>query len=174
MSKADFKKNLVCELRPHGTSGKLRPKWVRPPGAIPPSQELSHRRAYVASLRKKIIDALGGCCARCGYSDIRALQIDHINGVRCDNRFSNLREATAAENGQNQAVPRHNTSGFMGVHWNRRAGNWQARIMIAGRNKYLGYFDTPEAAHAAYCAAKAKHHTFNPVLRDYEDFHIHG
>lgn len=92
-------------------------------------------------------------------------QIDHRNGVRDDNRWSNLREATNAENGQNRGVRSNSTSGFMGVTWSKKLGMWQAQIGIAGRVKYLGYFTTQEDAHAAYLAAKAKHHQFQPTVR---------
>lgn len=92
-------------------------------------------------------------------------QIDHINGVRADNRFINLREATNAENAQNQAMAVNNTSGFTGVSWNRGARKWQSHITFAGKLKNLGYFATPQDAHAAHVAAKAKHHTFQPTMR---------
>ena len=94
--------------------------------------------------------------------------MDHINGVKDDNRWDNLREATQAENSQNMAIRSDNTSGYMGVCWDRRKGKWQAQIKVAGRNKHLGYFDMPEAAHAAYLAAKAEIHTFQPIPRTIE------
>ena len=94
-------------------------------------------------------------------------QIDHINGVKADNRFCNLREATGAENQQNLPLPIHNKSGFMGVSWSRERRKWSAYIQIAGRTKYIGRFSTAESAHAAYLAAKARLHTFQPVPRDF-------
>lgn len=97
-------------------------------------------------------------------------QIDHINGVKDDNRIANLREATHAKNGQNRTKQSNNSSGFVGVSWHSRDRKWQATIKIDGANKHLGCFDAPEAAHAAYCAAKAKYHTFNPVLRNMNNF----
>lgn len=92
-------------------------------------------------------------------------QVDHRNGIRDDNRWDNLREATHAENGQNVALSRRNKSGFIGVCWNRQKGKWVAGIRIAGRLKHLGYFTSPEAAHVAYLAAKADLHTFQPAPR---------
>ncbi len=92
-------------------------------------------------------------------------QMDHISGVRDDNRLVNLREATNRENCQNRALDVRNTSGFTGVSWNKRDRKWQCLICVEGRNKSLGYFNTPEEAHAAYVAAKAMIHTFNPVPR---------
>lgn len=94
-------------------------------------------------------------------------QIDHRNGVRDDNRIANLREAAPGQNQQNIKLPSTNKSGFMGVSWSRQKRKWAAHIMLAKRSKYLGYFTTPEDAHAAYLAAKADLHTFQPVPRDF-------
>lgn len=84
--------------------------------------------------------------------------IDHINSTRLDNRFSNLREATHAENRRNVGKQTNNSSGFKGVCWHNQTQRWQAQIAVNGRNKYLGLFDTPEAAHAAYRVAAEKLH----------------
>lgn len=43
--------------------------------------EISKR--YIKKLRTKCITFLGGRCVKCGFNDIRALQIDHINGGGC-------------------------------------------------------------------------------------------
>ena len=91
--------------------------------------------------------------------------MDHRNGVRDDNRWGNLREATSAENQQNRATNNNNKCGFTGVCWCRQRRKWRAYINISGRNKYLGLFTTPEAAHEAYLAAKAAHHAFQPATR---------
>lgn len=92
--------------------------------------------------------------------------IDHINGDRSDNRFENLRLATAGENQQNRSTPRNSTTGFLGVTWNKGMKKFQAQITSNWRHYRLGYFDTPEEAHAAYLAAKQRLHTFQPVPRD--------
>lgn len=79
--------------------------------------------------------------------------IDHINCDPSDNRFSNLREATDAENGRNRGYNINNTSGFKGVSYNKRARKYVASIKVDGKQKHLGTFYTAEAAHEAYCAA---------------------
>ncbi len=94
-----------------------------------------------------------------------AFDIDHINGVRSDNRWCNLREATRAENMQNYPVPKTSTSGLMGATWHKANGRWRAQIKVGGVKRHLGYFDSPEEAHGAYLVAKAALHTFNPSVR---------
>ncbi|PZR88390.1 MAG: Fis family transcriptional regulator [Stutzerimonas stutzeri] len=79
--------------------------------------------------------------------------LDHVFGDPMDNRIQCLREATRGQNLANAKRPKSNTSGFKGVAWHRRAGRWRAEISIDRRRRYLGLFDTPEQAHAAYMAA---------------------
>ena len=80
--------------------------------------------------------------------------IDHIDGDPAANRIKNLREATAAENGQNRGKQCNNTSGFKGVVWHRGGHKWMAQIWARREKHYLGLFDDPREAHAVY-AAKA-------------------
>lgn len=83
--------------------------------------------------------------------------IDHINGVRSDNRWGNLRAVTNAINCQNKRAPLpSNKSGFLGVSWNR--GAWRATIQIDGKQKSLGRFSDPRIAHEAYLSAKRELH----------------
>lgn len=92
-------------------------------------------------------------------------QLDHINGIKRDNRIENLREATDSENQQNQKKPpAHNTSGFLGVTKYKRNGKWVAGIKLNGKRINLGYFDTPEAAHAAYLQKKKELHPFQTLI----------
>jgi len=78
-------------------------------------------------------------------------QIDHKNGIRDDNRITNLREVSPSCNLQNQRTRSTNTSGFPGVHWNKQAKKWQAYIYIQGKRYSLGYHDTAlDAALARY------------------------
>lgn len=78
-------------------------------------------------------------------------EVDHINLNKCDNRISNLREATRSQNAHNTAIVRTNTSGFKGV--SRLNGRWRAAIRYGGKRAYLGTFPTPEMAAAAYASA---------------------
>jgi hypothetical protein len=77
-------------------------------------------------------------------------QIDHINMDRIDNKISNLREATLAQNRMNESIKRSNTSGFKGVSWNKEKRKWEARIGHNRKSYFVGYFDTAVAAHEAW------------------------
>lgn len=88
--------------------------------------------------------------------------IDHINGKRSDNRPCNLRDVSEATNNQNRrAASRNSSCGFLGVTPFR--SKFQARIWNAGRLQFLGAFETPEDAHAAYVEAKRQLHAGNTL-----------
>lgn len=91
--------------------------------------------------------------------------LDHRNGAKDDNRFSNLRECVAHENMQNAGLNKNNTSGFTGVTWNKKSGKWEAQIGVRRKLIKLGLFVKPEEAALAYKNAKRQYHTFNPVQR---------
>jgi hypothetical protein len=76
--------------------------------------------------------------------------IDHINGIKSDNRICNLREATRSQNGMNRAIPKNNTSGYKGVSFMKETGKWRARVIVNYIPTCLGIFDTPELASEAY------------------------
>lgn len=80
-------------------------------------------------------------------------QIDHINGDRADNRLSNLRDTTGTENQMNKGLSKNNTSGFKGVSYHIGNKRWLAQLRQANGIRFLGYFDSPEQASAAYEAA---------------------
>lgn len=83
-------------------------------------------------------------------------EVDHISGDHLDNRRSNLRLATRAQNMINSGLRRNNTSGYKGVSWSKAARKWIAQYHKDGQVTHLGFFLTREAAHAAYCAAIAE------------------
>ena len=83
--------------------------------------------------------------------------IDHINGIRDDNRWSNLREVSRSENNLNLRgrAKTGNRTGHLGVSVTK-SGTYLARIKIGGSVRYLGTFRTPETAAAAYQDALAQ------------------
>lgn len=84
--------------------------------------------------------------------------IDHINGDRSDNRFGNLRPATYSQNNQNGKFRSSNTTGYKGVTYDKSRNKYQSSIWLNKQHISLGRFETPEAAHQAYCEASAKYH----------------
>lgn len=93
-------------------------------------------------------------------------QIDHINGVRTDNRIANMRVVNNEWNAKNQKISTRNTSGFRGVCWSKRRGMWVAQITSSGTLTNLGFFETAEAAHLAYAREAS--------ARGFTDRHIYG
>ena len=89
--------------------------------------------------------------------------IDHVNRDRSDNRFTNLRAATNAENCQNH-LREPGASGLRGVKWHSQRRKWQAAIRVNGLRKHLGLFQTADEASAAYQAARKSLHPFAPEL----------
>lgn len=85
-------------------------------------------------------------------------EVDHIDGDGLNNRRSNLRYATKAQNQHNSRLQCNNTSGSKGVSWNKAARRWRAFICIHGRQVHLGLFHEKSAAAAAYAEASMRLH----------------
>lgn len=87
--------------------------------------------------------------------------VDHKNGIRDDNRISNLREAGKAENGWNATKRVDNTSGVKGVSFNKIHNRWQARVTVRGKVINLGWYrDLSEAEAARQILAEIHHGEF--------------
>lgn len=85
------------------------------------------------------------------------LDIDHINGVKSDNRIGNLREVSHRQNQQNRrSAQSNNLCGFLGVQ--KRGNRYRATIKSGGKNITLGTFNSPEEAHDAYLKSKRELH----------------
>jgi len=80
-------------------------------------------------------------------------QIDHLNGVRDDNHWFNLREANASQNRRNSAGNSSSSSIYKGVSWHGGIGKWVARYGANGKIHNLGSFDREEDARRAYIDA---------------------
>jgi hypothetical protein len=83
--------------------------------------------------------------------------IDHIDGDKKNNRWSNLRAVTRSVNLQNQRRSRGLT-GFLGVDYFASRDQYRARIQVGNRQLNLGYFKSPEEAHQAYLKSKRELH----------------
>ena len=75
--------------------------------------------------------------------------IDHINRNRLDCRRCNLRHTTYTVNGWNKGKQSNNTSGIVGVSWNKKKNKWESHIKIQYGKKFLGYYNNIEDAKKA-------------------------
>ena len=85
------------------------------------------------------------------------VEIDHINGVRDENIWANLREVNHKENHRNRKRSVRNASGVTGVSWHKRTGKWQAFIRPDGKALHLGLFADFEEAVAVRKAAEIEY-----------------
>lgn len=67
------------------------------------------------------------------YGEWPRHEIDHINHDRADNRIDNLREAPGFSNQRNKSLYKNNTSGFVGVAWQKSEKLWRAKIQFKGK-----------------------------------------
>jgi len=90
--------------------------------------------------------------------------VDHKDGVKANNAFSNLRDVSHGVNLQNQRKARvDNLLGLLGVTHHPKNNKFQARITLDKKTRSLGYFKTADEAHAAYLKAKRELHVGNTL-----------
>ena len=92
--------------------------------------------------------------------------IDHVNGIRSDNRLANLRPATPSENSRNLTRPFGGVP-YKGVTYVKHGGKFQAQITAEGKTQYLGWFEKSEDAARAYDAAAIR--LFGPFAKTNAD-----
>lgn len=82
---------------------------------------------------------------------------DHKDRNPLNNRKSNLRECTIAQNARNHTISKTNTSGYIGVCWNKTDLKWMAYITVDYQRIILGLFDKQEDAIIARLQAELEH-----------------
>ena len=88
------------------------------------------------------------------------LDVDHINGIKYDNRIENLRDVSTSMNCQNELKARSNSqTKLLGTHQVRYG--FIAQISVNGKKRHIGLFKTAEEAHAAYIKTKRELHPGN-------------
>jgi HNH endonuclease len=92
------------------------------------------------------------------YGEFPKLFIDHINHNKLDNRITNLRECTNAQNQMNRGMSSKNTSGYKNVVFRAYCNSWQVVISINGVRISLGYFKTAEEANEVRIMMELKNH----------------
>lgn len=98
---------------------------------------------------------------------------DHINHNKKDNRVENLRPCTHKQNDWNQPIQINNTSGYIGVCWNKSNQKWFARIKVNGKEKYLGNYTNKEDAIKARLKAENEYYgKFAPQKHLFEEYGI--
>jgi hypothetical protein len=86
----------------------------------------------------------------------KGMEVDHKNGDRLDNRRSNLRVCTHAQNCANRRMREDNKSGFRGVHQGRGRNTWTAQIRLHNKQYFIGNYKTKIEASRAYQKAAKK------------------
>lgn len=87
------------------------------------------------------------------------MDVDHINGIRSDNRWVNIRDVPTTVNLQNIYKPQSiGSSGYRGVSFHKASGKYRATIRVDGKTKHIGAFSTASEAGAAYMKAKSVFH----------------
>ena len=90
--------------------------------------------------------------------DFPESMLDHVNCIKNDNRFINIREANHRLNAYNRTADKNSISKYKGVTWCKRDKRWVAQININGINKWLGRFDSEIKAFKKYCDVAKKQH----------------
>lgn len=86
--------------------------------------------------------------------------VDHINGIKTDNRIENLRVVGHATNCENRRTAQSNSkSGVLGVAWCKSSNRWAAKIVVGGKPLHLGLFESVPEASIAYVDAKRRLHS---------------
>ena len=134
--------------------------------------------------------ALAGFTTRQGYIDIKvdgrtykahrlawlymtgehpSKEVDHINRVKSDNRWENLRQASRDENQWNASLRSDSTCGVSGVTFNKQSGKWKTQCRANKKRYFLGSYDTKEEAAAAVYRFRMERHGEFSAIRNLKE-----
>lgn len=140
--------NLLAVFDYDEITGELRHKYTTTSGIKGALVTFDHSRGY-----------LSVCIGRKQYLAHRIIylmktgtwpeHIDHINHLKHDNRWANLRNVSQGENNRNMPKQTNNSSSAVGVSLHKPTGKYRAYISIKGKAKHLGLFESVAAASAA-------------------------
>lgn len=120
-------------------------RWYYSQGYAVRSVNISGKR-YTVGMHRLIMHAIN-----------EGMDVDHIDGNRLNNCWTNLRYADARQNAMNRGLYRTNTSGKKGVYWSKSKNKWESAIRCKGKRYHLGVFSDIDDAARAYNEAALKH-----------------
>lgn len=127
-------------------------------------------KSYISSFSKKKKNSLHRFIMNCNDNN---LVVDHINHNPLDNRKCNLRICTPIENGMNLSIPITNTTGIIGLFYNKGLDKWQANITVNSHVIVLGTFDNRDDAIKERLKAEVVYFKeFAPQQHLYEEYGI--
>lgn len=92
------------------------------------------------------------------YGQFPIKNLDHINGIKNDNRIENLRECTQQENCYNRVARTGSKSGIKNVCWHKRTQTWHVVLSFKGKSFFMGQFKDKELAELVAIEARIKYH----------------
>ena len=105
-----------------------------------------HRGYLVARFQGKSYPLHRLCWLLATNQDPGDLMVDHVDGNKLNNAFSNLRLCSNAQNGMNRGATKANKLGIKGVCWDAKASRYKAHIQINGKKKHIGNYADLESA----------------------------
>lgn len=85
-------------------------------------------------------------------------EVDHLDGDRINNSWSNLRAASRTENCHNTSLRVNNKSGFKNVNWHPGMRKWEVQVRVEGMKCRFGYYDDIELADLVAQEVRSKYH----------------
>ena len=100
---------------------------------------------------------------------------DHSDRNKLNNRKSNLRSCTRQQNTCNISLRKNNTSGIIGVSWDKESSKWTVQINVNQKRKKVGRFVNKDDAIKARLQAEAMYYgEFAPQRHLFEQYGIHA